>query len=202
MQRCLRDPVPEIEQSARDLDEAVTAHLSGAFARAEELIRLTDRPQIREWGNSLWGPGGPWSKPITATTAPATLTKEQRVPVRMPNAAERRYLLERDGYHCRFCGIPVIRKEVRERIRKRYPQALQWGRTNQIQHAAFQAMWVQYDHVVPHARGGTNNLENIVIACAPCNYGRWNRTLDEVGLLDPRRYPPARSTWDGLERFR
>jgi 5-methylcytosine-specific restriction endonuclease McrA len=201
MRRCLRDPVPEIEQAARHLDEAVTAHLSGAFARAEELIRLTDSPQIREWADSLWGPGGPWSKPITAATAPATITKEQRFPVRMPNAAERRHLHERDGYHCRFCGIPVIRKEVRERIRKRYPQALQWGKTNRSQHAAFQTMWVQYDHVVPHARGGTNGLENVVIACAPCNYGRGNRTLDEVGLLDPRRYPPVQSTWDGLERF-
>jgi hypothetical protein len=47
MRRCLRDPVPEIEQAARDLNEAVVAHLSGAFARAEELIRLTDSPQIR-----------------------------------------------------------------------------------------------------------------------------------------------------------
>src|SRR5688500_3556964 len=135
MRRCLRDPVPEIGQAAQHLDEAVTAHLSGAFARAEELIRLTDNPQVRAWGDSLWGAGGPWYKQITVENAPAIRPEDQRVPVRMPNAEERRYLLQRDGYHCRFCGIPVIRKEVRQRIQRRYPKALQWGRTSRTQHA-------------------------------------------------------------------
>lgn len=62
-------------------------------------------------------------------------------------------------------------------------------------------MWVQYDHLVPHARGGNNDLKNIVITCAPCNYGRWNKLVEEVGLRDPRDREPVQSTWDGLERF-
>lgn len=202
LRRCLRDPIPEIAQAARYLDEAVTAHLDGAFNRAEELIRLADMPVVREWTESLWGRNSLYAKPITGATAPPTLPKDQRVPVRMPNAIEKLFLHEREGYHCRFCGIPVIRKEVRERIKVRYPNALSWGRTNLSQHSAFQAMWLQYDHVLPHARGGDNALENVVITCAPCNYGRWNRTLDEVGLFDPRTLPPIRSSWDGLERFR
>jgi hypothetical protein len=66
----------------------------------------------------------------------------------------------------------------------------------------FKAMWLQYDHLLTHARSGNNDLENIVITCAPCNYGRWNRTVEEVGLIDPRTREPVRSAWDGLERFR
>jgi 5-methylcytosine-specific restriction endonuclease McrA len=120
----------------------------------------------------------------------------------MPTTGEKRLLFERDGFHCRFCGIPIIRREVRERIRQVYPDALPWGRTNPTQHAAFQAMWAQYDHVLPHARGGANDLNNVVIACAPCNFARMNNTLEEVGLLDPRTREPVRSDWDGLERFR
>ena len=89
-----------------------------------------------------------------------------------------------------------------ERSKKAYPEALTWGSKNIDQHAAFQAMWLQYDHLLPHARGGDNNLDNIVITCAPCNFGRMNWTLDEVGLIDPRTRQPARSVWTGLEEFR
>jgi 5-methylcytosine-specific restriction endonuclease McrA len=130
------------------------------------------------------------------------LAKADREVDRMPTSAEKRELLERDGFHCRFCGIPVIRPEVRRRIRKHYADALPWGRSNASQHAAFQAMWVQYDHVVPHSRGGGSDLDNLVIACAPCNFGRMEYALEEVGLIDPRERAPIRSAWSGLERFR
>ena len=63
-------------------------------------------------------------------------------------------------------------------------------------------MGLQDDPVIPHARGGDNSLDNIVITCAPCNFGRMNWTLDEVGLIDPRTREPVRSTWTGLEDFR
>jgi 5-methylcytosine-specific restriction endonuclease McrA len=76
-----------------------------------------------------------------------------------------------------------------------------WGDRNAEQHAGLQAMWVQYDHVVPHARGGDNALTNLVVACAPCNCARMDYTLEEVGLLDPRTREPVRSSWDGLERL-
>lgn len=76
------------------------------------------------------------------------------------------------------------------------------GSRNIDQHAAFQAMWLQYDHLLPHARGGDNSLDNVVITCAPCNFGRMNWTLDEVGLIDPRTRQHVRSVWTGLEQFR
>lgn len=200
LRRCLRDPIPEIAEAARHLDNAVTAHIAGDSQRAAELIRLADMPAIREWTESLWGTGGPHSRPIA--TVERAISVERIVGSRMPNAAEKGLLLERDGYHCRFCGIPVVRAEIRTRIRNRYPDALPWGRTNASQHAGFQAMWVQYDHVLPYAHGGTNDLDNLVISCAPCNYGRTDRTVEEVGLFDPRQQPRIVSAWDGLDRFR
>lgn len=117
----------------------------------------------------------------------------------MPTASEKRALHKRDGCHCRFCGIPLVRGEVRRKISEAYPV---WGRRNADQHAAFQAMWMQYDHILPHSKGGTNDLENLVVTCAACNFGRMNHTLQEVGLLDPREREPLQSTWDGLERFK
>lgn len=120
----------------------------------------------------------------------------------MPNIDDQRQLHQPDGYHCRFCAIPVIRKEIRQRFCKLYPQVSIWDKKNVEQHAAFQAMWAQYDHVVPHARGGGDDLDNLVVTCAPCNYGRMEFTLEEANLVDPRTRPAVSSTWDELERFR
>jgi 5-methylcytosine-specific restriction endonuclease McrA len=199
--RCLREPIPEIADAARLLDAAVTAHLVGRRDLAEQLIRLADMPAITDFGESLWGIKSPHREYRAVAGAPPSIPKEQRSAERGPNSALKRALILRDGYHCRFCGMPVIRKEVRERIRKVYPDALRWGATNAQQHAAFQVMCTNYDHIVPHARGGSSDLTNMVITCAACNYGRRDYTLHEVGILDPNDIELVCSTWDGLERF-
>jgi 5-methylcytosine-specific restriction endonuclease McrA len=198
---CLLDPIPEIHEAARLLDKAVTAHLAGDRATADTLIRAADLPVIAEWTAALWGPGGPWCRPLPVANPLPALPPAERIQQRMPGSKTLASLLERDGYHCRFCGIPVIRAEIRKRIHAAYPEALRWGSRNADQHAGFQALWLTYDHLVPHARGGTNDSENLVVACQPCNCGRLNLTLEEVGLSDPRSREPVRSEWDGLERF-
>ena len=82
-----------------------------------------------------------------------------------------------------------------------YSDTLPWGRTNASQHAAFQCFWLQFDHVLPHSRGGRTDLDNLVITCGPCNFGRVERALEEVGLIDPRTRSVEQTNWDGLERF-
>lgn len=201
MKSCFRHPIPEIADAARYLDAAVTAHIAGEVELADKLIRLADMPIIRDWTESIWGKNSPYVSYREIPKAPVSLPKEQRVEVRMPNAEEKKKLHKRDGFHCRFCGVPVIRKAIRAELGKLYPHALEWGRNNIEQHAAFQAMWLQYDHVLPHARGGNNDLDNVVITCAPCNFGRVDYILEEVGILDPRHSAPVKSNWDGLERL-
>lgn len=201
LRSCLRDPIPEIAEAACYLKEAVAAHLLGQRDVANRRIQQADIPAIREWTESLWGRNSPYVKPRVVLNAQPSLPKEERIKVRMPTGDETRRLHERDGYQCRFCGIPVIRTEIRNRIRAAYPDALLWGRRNVDQHAAFQALWAQYDHVLPHAKGGDNDLSNIVITCAPCNFARMDYTLEEVGLSDPRLRDAIHSDWDGLERF-
>src|SRR5262249_38234103 len=60
--------------------------------------------------------------------------------------------------------------------------------------------------VLPNSRGGGSTLENVVVTCAPCNFGRMETTLAEARLTDPLSRPTARKwsgfdRWDGLERF-
>ena len=198
---CFRLPTTQVLDAARYLDAAASAHLAGNTALADQLIRAADTAEVREWTESLWGKASPYVLKRDIPNAPPVLAKELRIPVRMPNSAEKKLIHSRDGFHCRFCSVPVIRPEVRAFLIGHYPDALPWGRTNSAQHAAFQALWAQYDHVVAHARGGDNSLENTILTCAPCNFGKMNYTLAELNLADPRTREPIKSTWDGLERL-
>jgi len=69
------------------------------------------------------------------------------------------------------------------------------------------------DHVVPRARGGTNEASNLVVACASCNRRKRDRTPEEMGWEFGRVMPPPRlervapdpswASWaDRLEAFR
>ena len=196
LRTCLRAPIPEIAHAAKLLDEAASAHLSGNFELATQLLNESNFPTVRAWTESLWGAKSEYAPKKSLKSAPAARALE-----RMPSSAMQLKLHARDGYHCRFCEIPVIRKAVRVRFRLLYPDVKIWGRKNSEQHAAFQAMWAQYDHVDPHSAGGANDLDNLIVTCAPCNYARMDCTLEEAGLLDPRLRSRSFAPWDGLERM-
>lgn len=191
-----REPIPEIYDAARYLDAAVSAHLAGHVEIAERLFILANDQKVWDWTDSIWGKNSSY---VNVNKLPSQHTSP-KAKARMPDTEMKKALHERDGYHCRFCGIPVVHADIRKYLHKIYPDAVQWGRTNASQHAAFQCMWLQYDHVVPHSAGGENTLENLVVTCAACNFGKMEYTLEELGLLDPRSFPPVKSTWDGLER--
>ncbi|MBA5689153.1 HNH endonuclease [Duganella sp. LX47W] len=194
-----REPIPAIWDAARFLDAAVSAYQNGHRALAVELIEAAKIPEVGQWGYSIWGAKSPYfqleKRPRNESGFDA------RVKQRMPTLEQKRLLHRRDGYQCRFCGIPVIRAEVRKKFCLAFPELQIWGATNETQHVAFQTMWAQYDHVIPHSAGGQNDLNNLVVACGPCNFGRMDYTLEEVSLVDPREREPVRSAWDGLERF-
>ncbi len=201
LRKCFREPIDEIFTASKYLDEAVNYHLIGDFQKAEQLIIKADLPLIREWTESLWGKNSPYINFKKILNSPPVFEKKDRIENRMPTQELKNKLIERDGYNCVFCGIPLIRVEVRNHIKKLYPNSLKWERTNINQHAAFQAMWLQYDHLLPHSRGGNNDLENLVITCAPCNFARMQFTLTEVGIENPFLNKRAISNWDGLERI-
>ena len=195
----MKEPIPEIFFAAEKLNEAVIAHLSHDYSNAERLFLETNLNEIREWTESIWDSAGIYYNLVSAIGAPLIIEKELRDIKRMPTKQEERFLINRDGSFCRFCGIPLIRKEVRVALNKIYPNAIPWGRKNGGQHAAFQAMWLQFDHIIPHARGGKTDLNNLLICCAPCNYGRMNFLLAEVGIQLKPNSIQSNKNWDGLE---
>ena len=197
-QRCFREPIAQIFDAARYLDAAVSAHLAGRTRLAEELFSVANDKAVWDWTDSVWGKK---SQYVRVTRSAVMRAVAEKATKRMPTLEQRTAVLARDRYHCRYCGIPVIRAEVRKAAHRAYPLAVPWGKTNASQHAAFQAMWAQYDHVVPHTHGGRNELDNLVLACAACNFGKMHYTLEEIGIADPRLSATENSWWNGLERF-
>lgn len=182
------------------LADAVTAHLDERFSEAENLIRRANLPAIMEWVLSWVLKNNEFNSPRFLAASPSGVPPE-RDERRMPAPAVEKLVHARDGHSCLFCGIPVIRKEVRERLTTLYPESIRWGVEAKNSHAAIYAMQAQYDHVVPYSSGGRSDIDNIVLACYACNFGRNKFTLEEMGLVDPRTRPRIESDWDGLERL-
>lgn len=203
---CMREPISAIFQAADLLSQAADAHKVGAREEASRLLAAADIPEVRAWTDSLWGSRknhpDQWTyhRYRSIEGPPPHVPKDQRVPIRMPTTAEKSLLIQLRGRHCCFCGIPLVRVEVRKAFQKWYPDVVPWGGATHSQHAAFQCLWMQFDHVLPHSRGGDSAFENLVLTCAGCNFGRMQWTVEELGLGDPRTRPAVRSDWDGLER--
>lgn len=199
------EPIPECFEAAQLLSAAVNEHLAGNGAEAARLLALADMPKVREFTEAMWGSGcAQRHGMVESDDPPPHLPKSDRPVPRMPTVQTQFAVLARDGFHCRFCGLPVIKPLVRQVLQQVYPESISWGSSNASQHAAFQCLWLQFDHLLPNCRGGPSTIDNVVIACAPCNFGRMQATLSEARLFNPLERPvPVKwegfGRWDGLE---
>jgi 5-methylcytosine-specific restriction endonuclease McrA len=203
MKLSIKEPIPQIFQAWDLLNKAVDAHLIDDRLLAESLFNKANIREVWEWLN----PG--WSRPelhVVLAAPPddtVIVSKNLRDPDRNIAPAIRSAVLQRDGYRCRYCGIPVISAEIRKLVHRLYPRAVPWEPYDVTkQHAAFACFWLQYDHVVPHSHGGLSSLDNVVVSCALCNFGKDRFTLRQLGVADPRLRTPLPSEWDGLERLK
>jgi hypothetical protein len=73
-------------------------------------------------------------------------------PKRAPSSALRKEIIERDGYHCQYCGWAI--NEGKEHI----------------------------DHVIPWSRGGETSFNNLVVSCRKCNARKGNKLLSETSM--------------------
>jgi len=85
LQRCFRDPIPEIYEAAEYLRRALDFHLLGKRNQASELISKANFPEIREWTESIWGAKSPYINFIPVSNSLPELKKNERVETRMPD---------------------------------------------------------------------------------------------------------------------
>lgn len=109
-------------------------------------------------------------------------------------------LFVRDGYRCRYCETRVVPGSVFKRMQTLLGKEVfdATSRSNSARNGVKLAFSAALDHVVPHSRGGSTDPDNLVTACWPCNYGKAEYTLAELGLNDPRDRQPVVDQWQGL----
>ena len=87
-----------------------------------------------------------------------------------PTDLGRKYkVFQRDGGKCRYCG-------------KRLGWLVRRGQVVDGEHS------VSIDHIVPRCRGGQNDMENLALACEPCNRRK--------GVLLPSEWNPVPSNME------
>jgi 5-methylcytosine-specific restriction endonuclease McrA len=197
---CLLNPPKEINLASKLLDAAADALLARRFSLARDLIVGADLPEIRAYAIRVVGKMS--TEVHRITRLPKSLPKDQRDPRRMPAGHAEYAIYERDSWHCRFCGSRVIDRKARNVFAKQFGIESRWTSKEFQRHATLHAMAASLDHVVPHARGGTNETDNLITACYCCQFGRGNLTLEEAELSEPHERPPISDpSWDGLSRI-
>lgn len=192
LRNSLVPPPPESEIAADLLSEAADALLAGDEELARTKLSQADMRVLYDYSNNLMNRVDKSLFPKRGARPAIT-----KAPARMPSSQDIKFAYARDGWRCRFCNCRVVQSEARDRLRALLPGAIKWGK-HEGYHGAFYALMATPDHVVPHAVGGTNDIENIVTTCWPCNFAKEDDTIEHLGLNDPRLRAPIVDDWKGL----
>ena len=190
----------DLNQSFAELEGAVEFAVSGKLALGLSRLEKTRHLEIRKWYISTAQVAG--ARRHTAlgeldAEVPEISKAAQDTPrISVPLA---RSVLERDGYRCRYCNIPVIYTNEVRKLRALFgAENFQMSQSNLIAHGTLRAFYNSFDHVVPLSRGGRTSLDNLVTACYPCNFGKDNFTLSQLHLESPLSRAPQKTDHDGF----
>jgi hypothetical protein len=183
-----------IEDSLEELRKALTLAEEGKGDEACEVLKKSPDLKLRKWFSDHGQNSGVWRQkalkvptpvPIAPLDLETKLTKFE-VPI-----------FTRDNYHCRYCGSKVIAKKDFKKMQSLLGEEdfpLKGG--NEGRSGYYLMFCAALDHVFPRSLGGATDEENLVTCCWPCNYGKSNYTLEQIGLEDPfARSPSPEPMW-------
>lgn len=164
-------------------------------------LRQIRNAEIQRWYIEHGQTSGMYRVNHLGLSTPATVEAALRDPRRSPKRYERE-VFTRDGYRCRYCGIRLVANETLKAFAGRVgPDLFAKGRTNLDTHGIILAFKPVADHVLPWGLGGRTEPSNLVSSCGACNYGKFNYTLEQMGLASPFARPPQQDRWDGLSAY-
>jgi hypothetical protein len=109
-------------------------------------------------------------------------------------------IFQRDGFVDRYSGarlvFPGTLRLLSTLMPDEFPAHANWKMSES--HSAYYELFPTLDHVVPVARGGSDDETNWVTTSMLRNSAKGNWTLDELGWA---LRPPGGREWDGLMRW-
>jgi len=141
-----------------DWKDAVTRMFGGKIqvvAQYDEILAHIDRNTLRsfpELALALRQVIGTDVESIEVKVPAVAVLMRHVRPVKSGVKFSKVNVMTRDRFSCQYCGNRLKGSEL------------------------------NYDHVVPRAKGGRTVWENIVTSCYPCNSKKANRTPEEAGL--------------------
>ena len=114
---------------------------------------------------------------------------------------EQTKIFKRDQWCCRYCGIEVLLSPALKALNEKYPGHGYYHRNGKKSKMAklFLDKCACVDHIIPVAKGGLNEIENMVCACWECNTKKsddsdpkWIKKMIKIDELQPS------DGWDGL----
>lgn len=134
--------------------EPLNIHPLSLIPATEAITKVwKDRVNVVETWKDALGNEAVFRSPSTIIPAPKVIVLREYVPVNNDPKPTRRSFLLRDRYCCQYCG-------------KRFSSAE-----------------LTFDHLIPKSKGGKTNLENVVMACEPCN----SKKADKMPNLSGRK---------------
>ena len=190
----------DFQLSFQQLEKAVEFAVNGHRDLGLAHLNLTRHLEIREWYVTSAQVAGPRRHAelghLEAEEPAVPKEKQDARAISVPLA---RTILDRDSYLCRYCHIPVIYKDEAKKLQVLFgTENFRISNSNRLAHGTLRAFYNSFDHVLPLSRGGTTSFDNLVTACYPCNFGKADFTLHQLGMMSPFESMPRRSHHDGF----
>ena len=182
--------------------EAVDLFVNTKRDKCLSVISTIRDEEMRLWCSQHGQVSGRFRKKKLNLPNPVPLDEALRDKDRSPKKLQDD-VFRRDGYHCRYCGSKLIAQEFLnlfiknlncDAFSKKPPY-------KENMHGIVHVAWPVADHVHPWNLGGSTTMDNLVSSCGPCNYGKFNWTLEQMGMEDPFNRPPISDEWDGLSKY-
>ena len=182
---CPLPPPEHFKQAFLDIQQIKVLLTHG---KNQEVIEILQKPlgdEIREW--FVEHAQNAWSlrfRGLGRTKDLQNLTL--RDPKRLTNGIKEE-VASRDEFKCQYCHGDLVPDSDLISISSLVGSDIfRITGNNQERHGYMYILRATADHVVPLSKGGKTELSNLVACCWACNYGKAEKTLNEIGLMDPR----------------